>query len=523
MAAAPPLISVLILSLCTLFTLTIADVFASIDCGSSVPYTDENTIVWSGDDDYIKTGESRTVQSNGSISHVMSTLRVFTDRKKNCYNIGNIKIGRILVRASFYYGNYDGKSSAPSFDLQFDGNHWTTVKTSSTEYVTHEVIYGMRKNIISVCVAQTNDDEFPFISALEVRSLDSYMYQFINGTYPLFLLKRVAYAANSTIRFKNDRYDRIWTPESGGLGDTKLFGNSVISNPGWLDNPPPVVLRNAVAPIDPNATLVLDMGFPPVVSSVYINWFFSEVTQLQPGQNRTFRIHLNESDISDPISPIFGNFTQVYASNYTTSPNSKVSLVPTNYSTLPPLINAMEVYLIGEMTTNGTNVVDMIGLTSLQKSFDILQSWSGDPCLPSSYPWDWVNCSSGSVPRVTALFLGSFGLSGLLPNFSSMDRLETIDLQNNSLTGPIPAFLGTFPNLKELNLANNKFDGSIPPSLSQKKGLNLVVVGNSGLCQSGKVCPTSGSNSWRQGYNSLPIILSIAILSLICIMDTRLC
>lgn len=158
-------------------------------------------------------------------------------------------------------------------------------------------------------------------------------------------------------RFENDRYDRIWTPESGGIGTRKLFGNSVISNPGWLDNPPPVVLRNAVAPIDRNATLVLDMGFPPVVASVYINWFFSEVTQLLPGQNRTFRISLNDAH-SVPISPPFGNFSQFFASNYTVSPNSTVSLVPTNYSTLPPLINALEVYLIGDMTTNGTNVAD---------------------------------------------------------------------------------------------------------------------------------------------------------------------
>lgn len=53
-----------------------------------------------------------------------------------------------------------------------------TVTTSSAEYVNYEVIYTMKKNNISVRVAQTNADEFPFISALEVRSLECYMYQF---------------------------------------------------------------------------------------------------------------------------------------------------------------------------------------------------------------------------------------------------------------------------------------------------------------------------------------------------------
>ncbi|XP_073145614.1 receptor-like protein kinase At3g21340 [Henckelia pumila] len=523
MAGAPPLIFVLILSLCALFTFTIADVFASIDCGSSGSYQDENLIQWSGDDAYINTGESRSVQSNGSISQVMSTLRVFTSRRKNCYNIGGIRMGRILVRASFYYGNYDGKSTPPSFDLQFDGNHWTSVTTSSTEYVSYEVIYGMKKNNISICVAQTRADEFPFMSALEVRSLESNMYTFlINGTYPLFLLKRVAYAANSTIRYPNDAYDRIWTPEPAGPGFVELHGGNVISNPGWMDIPPPLALKSAITPINRNATtMVLDTGFPPV-ASVYLTFYFSEVTRLPPGQNRTLKISMNDSVFSEEFSPPFGNFSEYSASNFTVSPNYKVSLVPANYSTLPPLINAMEVYSIGDLITNGTYVADVTGLASLQKSFDVLQSWSGDPCLPSSYPWDWINCSSDSVPRVTALFLGSFGLSGLLPNFSSMDQLETIDFHNNSLRGPIPAFLGALPNLKQLNLADNKFNGSIPPSLSQKKGLNIITTGNA-LCPSDKPCLVSASNDWRRRYNSLPIVLGITIMSFILVLDTRSC
>ncbi|XP_062000402.1 probable LRR receptor-like serine/threonine-protein kinase At5g10290 [Rosa rugosa] len=70
--------------------------------------------------------------------------------------------------------------------------------------------------------------------------------------------------------------------------------------------------------------------------------------------------------------------------------------------------------------------------------------------------------------------LSSFGLIGLLPNFSSMDALVTIDLHDNSLTGSIPEFLGSFPNLKKLDLSHNRFNGTVPPSLS---GKNLSLVG----------------------------------------------
>lgn len=176
-------------------------VFVSIDCGSSDNYTDENLIQWTEDDLYIKNGENLMVQPANSISRVMDTLRVFTSRKKNCYLIESDTRGRVLVRASFYYGNYDKKSSPPTFDLQFDGNYWLTVETSSTDYVYYEAIYVVKKDYISVCVAQTEPNQFPFISALEVRGLESYMYNYIDKNYPLFLVKRIAYGANATVRY----------------------------------------------------------------------------------------------------------------------------------------------------------------------------------------------------------------------------------------------------------------------------------------------------------------------------------
>nr|DAD41172.1 TPA_asm: hypothetical protein HUJ06_015495 [Nelumbo nucifera] len=100
-------------------------VFVSIDCGSSESYVDDNNIRWVGDDAYIKTGENRTVENADSVRlREYRTLRVFSD-KRNCYSIDVPKGERVIVRAKFHYGNYDGNSSSPVFDLQFDGNKWT--------------------------------------------------------------------------------------------------------------------------------------------------------------------------------------------------------------------------------------------------------------------------------------------------------------------------------------------------------------------------------------------------------------
>ncbi|KAK6926885.1 hypothetical protein RJ641_008604, partial [Dillenia turbinata] len=43
------------------------------------------------------------------------------------------------------------------------------------------------------------------------------------------------------------------------------------------------------------------------------------------------------------------------------------------------------------------------GLASLQEGFPELKEWSGDPCIPAEYPWDWVNCTNEATPRITSL------------------------------------------------------------------------------------------------------------------------
>ncbi|XP_028062811.1 uncharacterized protein At1g24485-like [Camellia sinensis] len=507
-----------------------ADVFTSIDCGSSDIYTDPNSIVWMGDNDIIQNGVAQTVPPSNSISHVMDTLRVFTTRKKNCYIIKADKGGQVLVRASFYYGNYDQKSAPPTFDLQFDGNDWATIVTSSTQMVYYEVTYVVKGDSISVCVAQTKPNQFPFMSALEVRSLGSNMYSHVDANFALFLSSRTAYGAPAAVRFSDDPYDRIW--ETGQVGNGLLTVASdalLITTSGAEDDPPMAAVQNAITTSATSEYIILGATFPAIGILTYITLYFSEVTQLDPTtQKRSFRLYKNNQSFSQPIIPPYETVTELYATNFTASANTTFTLVATSDSTLPPIINAMEVFYISDPLTHGTNSIDVGGLGSLQKNFDVLQEWGGDPCLPAPYSWDWINCSSDAVPRVTSLYLNGFGLSGTLPDFSSMTALETIDLHNNSITGPIPNFLGTLPNLKELNLANNQFSGSIPTSLSNNNKIKLVVTGNPNLCASGKSCQTTDtspnspgdetpsssttdSGSGTKKSSILPIILGVTI------------
>ncbi|XP_073301190.1 uncharacterized protein [Primulina huaijiensis] len=137
-----------------------------------------------------------------------------------------------------------------------------------------------------------------------------------------------------------------------------------------------------------------------------------------------------------------------------------------------------------------TNLTDVSGLANLCTQYPLLEEANGDPCFPPV--WSWIECNSDPQPRVIALNLASRLLFVTLPDFSMMDALESIDLQQNSLYGTIPSFLGDFPNLQKLNLAYNLFTGQVPDSIACNKNLKLSLDGNYGLYASNS-CP-SGIN-----------------------------
>ncbi|KAI3940678.1 hypothetical protein MKW98_029997 [Papaver atlanticum] len=495
-----------------------AKVFLSIDCGSLSlkSRTDNNSILWVGDSPYIQTGTTHKVniapKITGWDSRVMSTLRAFPTRKKNCYSIdiksktkgGNTTtVERVLVRANFYYGNYDNKSSPPTFNLQFNGNDWEQI-TATDGIVFTEVVYSLNKSRnIDVCLAQTQPDNIPFISALEIRSLDSDAYNYLGSEYPVFFLDRQAFGTHRTIRYPDDSYDRIWR-SIGPLGNTstltRVTSNSPSINATTVDKPPEAVLRTTLTPMKNSSEKnmvysgTLDSKLPS-----HFNAYFSEVIKLNSTQKRSFNLTVNNNfDNSiifppNPVIPPYGRALEVHIFNMTTFNSSfSIDFSPTNDSTLPPLVNALEWFQFGPKLVQGTNSTDVEALGLLQKSFIQLRDWNGDPCLPSPYTWDWVDCNDDpDSPRVTALNLNNLGLTGLLPDFSAMDALKIINLSNNNLTQEIPEFLGTFPELTVLNLADNNFNGTVPSSISDNVNLKFNATGNPNLlCTPTSVCNT---------------------------------
>ncbi|MED6160389.1 hypothetical protein PIB30_051166 [Stylosanthes scabra] len=540
MANSPNTLIVAIALVIPLFSKLSQTTFVSINCGSSEPFTDPQTnITWTQDDAYIDHGQSFNVSLGLG---TFSTLRAFHNNntlKKNCYEIEVQKGEKVLTRASFFYGNYDNKFSPPIFDLIFDGNYWGTVITSISDHVDYEAIYVTKGNYTNVCVSQSNPNHIPFISSIEVRGLKPQMYNHIDQNHSLILLSRRAFGANQTVRYPDDEFDRIWSAKNSEQEFIYSIESEAldINTSTVEDQPPKSAIQNAFTL--PNKTFEIQYNLSSLLQStpnnsnnnnsyyyynnyipLYINTYFSEVMENATFGTRSMQIYIANNNnnkgplfSSRPIIPPFGSVEEVHINM---SISSDTKMMNSLYfhanpaSILPPLINAAEIYRV-EPLAQGTHSRDVKGLRELQLGFKRLSEWKGDPCLPFPYAWEWIKCTADPIPRVKALYLNSYDLHGILPDISSMDALEIIDLHNNTIQGPIPEFLGFLPLLRVLNLSHNAFSGYIPTSLNNTD----IDIDLSNLPELQKIVSTPTSDSPRTWISfRLHILLVLLIFAM---------
>lgn len=176
----------------------------SIDCGAGggSSRAANGSISWFPDFNYTKAGSDARVPRNQALEE-MNSLRFFPNKSENnCYVIPLQFPGfNYIVRAGFYYGNYDGLSKPPTFDLKLDRENWTTVNTSSAVGggipIYHEAIYLTRSGNLTVCLVQTRDGEVPFISSLEGVPINGIYEEVLDTTTAtLHLIARTNYGGS---------------------------------------------------------------------------------------------------------------------------------------------------------------------------------------------------------------------------------------------------------------------------------------------------------------------------------------
>ncbi|XP_057734945.1 probable LRR receptor-like serine/threonine-protein kinase At1g05700 isoform X2 [Arachis stenosperma] len=503
--------------------------FISIDCGlpENSNYTEKSTgINYISDANFIDSGVSKTVSPQDKTTHpqYFTYLRSFPNGTRNCYRINVISATRYLIRASFLYGNYDGLNKFPEFDLYFGVHFWDTVKfTDSSVSINYEIIHTLSTDYIHICMVNKGTG-IPFISVIEMRILDN-----ANSTYvtedrstSLARFRRLAFGiTNLTYRYKDDPYDRIWEP----YWDQKWTQlSSRLSNDDLGQNDfkvPVVVLETSATP--KNATASLDFYWEEdyhnneTQHQYYFYLHFADLRKVAPNQTSSFTITIN--------GVLWATVELLYANAYSTyskvpwygSKKYHISLFRTESSSLPPIINALEIYSVKDFSSQlETQKDDVDAVTNIKRTYRVnSRNWEGDPCAPFAYKWQGVDCSSfDGFLRITSLNLSSSGLTGdIPPDISKLTMLKSLDLSNNNLSGTIPSFLAQLQSLEYLNLANNTLTGSVSNELLQKQSdglLSLSVGQNPNLCASTSCNPQTNDTRKKENNAVIAVVASIA-------------
>ncbi|KAL6226612.1 hypothetical protein ACLB2K_000574 [Fragaria x ananassa] len=473
--------------------------FISIDCGApSKLYEDPDTnITYSPDNNFIDTGISQNISSeymypnNPNLPLPASDLRSFPQGNKNCYTLkpeagkGSLN----LIRASFLYGNYDGKDKLPEFDLYFDVNFWSVVTfVNASDIVTKEIVGFAQSDVINVCLLNKGLGT-PFISGLELRPLNSSTYGTEFGTNAsLVLVHRIDIgSSNGTGRYAEDVYDRIWSNYISRSWDLVSTSSPITTDEDGY-RVPYEVIKTAARPRNASEPLELYWNTTDSNAQFYVYMYFSEVEHLEKSQSRKLNISWNGA-------PLFGQFVPRYLyadilsnSKALVGKDHQISISKAENSTLPPILNAVEIYRVMQLVESPTYSEDVDAIMNVKTTYQIKKIWAGDPCAPKNFSWDGLKCNyTVSVPRIISLNLTSSKLSGIIAaSISKLSSLESLDLSNNNLIGPVPAFLEELKSLKILNLKGNQLSGFVPNALKERSDAGLLVlsVDSQNLCGS---------------------------------------
>eukprot|EP00250_Pteridium_aquilinum_P022091 c25299_g1_i1 orf=112-3003(-) len=554
--------------------------FLSIDCGSTTNFTDtaENgNIEWISDTGLMTEGEAIFLTGGGLVSPY-TTMRLFEgNQSKYCYSLSNSAVTEgafFLVRASFSIGAqlpYTPTSSDGNFrfKLLIDADEWQdiVIADNATNWFFYEIYTRALRSSIDICLARsTPDGDHPFISAIELRPLPSFLYAvgLINRTSRRLVAEHYDYIDTATTqpgiitRYTTGPKGRFWVPiisnQPGLVNKTAAIDTSTAQ-----DMPPANVLQTAIrgGTNDPR-------GFPIIFHNVvenaeyYCVFYFAEIN---PAVNATglriFNIKLNGQPMAlnekpiDVFAVVGANAAYEFQAPPTLSTTAlNFTFSPTSTSVFPPFLAAAEVfYEINSTISTGSFPNDVSAIEDLKASMN-LKSYSGDPCLPVGFSYSWLTCAldtaSKEGPRIMSISLSNYSMGGeipktintltmikqilldgnnlvgSIPDMSALASLETLDLSNNNLSGSIPESLTRLTNLVVLNLENNNLTGEIPAALLERKQNSALTFEFSGnpLCQnsSAVACTLPTSSSKSKYHIGLIIGVTIPILLLVIVV-----
>ncbi|XP_062079021.1 putative leucine-rich repeat receptor-like protein kinase At2g19210 [Humulus lupulus] len=506
--------------------------FINIDCGSSemsnyINKTMGISLSYLSDENYTDSGEKKVISQEYKDQMAnepqLWNVRSFPNGARNCYTVKPTRAQgtKYLIRATFLYGNYDNIDRPPTFDLYIGVDYWDTLSIENAwTPIRREIIYVLSSDRLHVCLVNTKNGA-PFISTLELRPLADEIYQTKNGTF-LKLRGRSDYSSSTDdekLRYKDDIYDRLW--RSRGRKEWSPFLTTSLSDVNSIekgDYEVPFTVMNTAYTLDRNSTDDISIEWESMSSTerYFLYLHFAELEQLNENEKREFDIYVNDDEDSwyDNMSPEYLSGKAIQSTEGVEVEGGvklSISLSKTKNSTLPPLINAMEIYMQKELSQKETNQMDEKAMWNVKEVYGLKRNWQGDPCNPGNFTWDGVGCDSNNSSNIVSLNLSSCELKGeIASSIANLTMLNNLDLSNNSLNGAVPEFLAQLSSLKFLNLKGNNLTGPIPDALLQRLKNNQLYLSFDANMNSSTPSPCSSCEKNKKKI-VVPLVASLGV------------
>ncbi|RVW57008.1 putative LRR receptor-like serine/threonine-protein kinase [Vitis vinifera] len=292
-----------------------------IDCGATEKWEEKgfSNFKWELDDEFIKTGQNKLLPTRNS-QRSMDTLRYFPDGGKNCYNVGLHLHNKYILRAGFYYGNYDNLS---------------------------------RKRMSAYMLRANTEGQVPLISSLEAKILN----QECTATWTItpHCTWREGPTMGPTKVSRKERlsdyyeaFSRFWKPEQV-QNYRNFFGKNKSSTSSAENIPPYLVLQSAIEAKNVSDSIFLPINLHDKTQLVayFVLYFYEPYPWPPANDTRRLTVYIDgerknittvpRTELSDDCAVV-----SVYPVNVTGTAN--VTISPAEGTTLPPILNAMEVF-----------------------------------------------------------------------------------------------------------------------------------------------------------------------------------
>jgi uncharacterized UPF0146 family protein len=114
-------------------------------------------------------------------------------------------------------------------------------------------------------------------------------------------------------------------------------------------------MSTAATPVNVSAPLQLEWVADNVTDQYYIYLHFNEVVELTANETRAFNITVNGKLLYGPEIPVYQSVDTIYTTTpLTGAARYLISLSKTENSTLPPILNAVEIYRVKDFSQSET-------------------------------------------------------------------------------------------------------------------------------------------------------------------------